>query len=130
MSKSKLIATLFGAAFLGAGLLGFIPNPIVGDGALFHTNAVHNLVHLLTGAAFFIGVFALDRAKLTLQAIGLAYVGVTILGFLTPGDMLLGIVHINTADKFLHLFLAVPITAAGFGIREEAADGAVEVQSA
>jgi len=119
MSKTKLVATIFGFAFLGAGLMGFIPNPIVGDGALFHTNGVHNLVHLLTAAAFFVGIFAFDKSKLTLQIIGIAYVGVSILGFLTPGEYLLGIVHINAADKILHVALALPITAAGFGLNDE-----------
>jgi hypothetical protein len=49
-----------------------------------------------------------------IRAGGLAYLGVAILGFLTPGDTLLGFIHINQADRWLHLGLAIMILAVGF----------------
>jgi len=36
------------------------------------------------------------------------------------GDMLLGIIHVNNADKWLHVVLAVVILAAGFMLPDEA----------
>ena len=118
MNKSKFFALAFGGAFLGAGLLGFVPNPIVSHDGLFAVNTVHNFVHLITAAGFFLGALALNRPRLTLQSIGLLYVGVSILGFLTPGETLLGIIHINDADKWLHVGLAAAILVPAFGIRD------------
>ena len=40
------LAWTFAAAFLGATVMGFVPNPLVGEDALFVTNTAHNLVHL------------------------------------------------------------------------------------
>ncbi|MGB4076737.1 MAG: DUF4383 domain-containing protein, partial [Minisyncoccia bacterium] len=46
---ARNLAILFGVVFVLVGLLGFVQNPLVGEGALFHTNLVHNLVHSLFG---------------------------------------------------------------------------------
>ena len=111
MLSSKLIANLLGATFIFAGLLGFVPNPIVAPDGIFAVNAAHNLVHVLTGAAFIAGAWA-GHARLTILVIGIAYVAVTALGFATTGNTLLGLVHINLADRWLHAFLAVAILGA------------------
>ena len=52
MLSSKNITIVFGSTFILVGLLGFIPNPLVSANGIFEVNAMHNLVHLLTGAAF------------------------------------------------------------------------------
>ncbi|MDH3582374.1 MAG: DUF4383 domain-containing protein [Hyphomicrobiales bacterium] len=113
MLPAKLIATLFGVTFILVGLLGFVPNPIVAPDGLFAVNTMHNLVHILTGAGFLAGGH-LGYARQTIIGIGVAYVAVTIIGFLTTGNMLLGLVHINEADRWLHAALAVAILAAGY----------------
>ncbi|MFQ5626468.1 MAG: DUF4383 domain-containing protein [Methyloligellaceae bacterium] len=118
MLPAKLITTLFGVTFILDGLLGFIPNPIVAHDGIFAVNAMHNLVHILTGAGFLAGGY-LCYARQTIIGIGVAYVAVTVLGFLTTGDMLLGLVHINLADRWLHAALAVAIVAAGFVASDE-----------
>ena len=38
--------------FVLPGILGFIPNPVLGPDSLFVTNTAHNLVHLITAVAF------------------------------------------------------------------------------
>jgi len=118
MLSANLIAIVFGAVFVLAGLLGFVPNPIVAPDGIFAVNAAHNLVHVLTGLAFIAGVWA-GHSRATILAIGIAYVAVTAIGFLTTGDTLLGLVHINVADRWLHAALAVVILAAGFLASEE-----------
>ena len=74
---------------------------------------MHNFVHLLTGAAFlFGGVVLHGKEDVTLKAVIAAYFGVAILGFLTSGNTLLGLVHINQADRWLHLGLAIGMLTA------------------
>ena len=117
MFTSKNLTIIFGATFILVGLLGFTPNPLVSANGIFEVNAMHNLVHLLTGAAFlFGGVVLAGKEELTLKAVTTAYFGVAILGFLTSGNTLLGIVHINEADRWLHLGLAVGMLIAALAV--------------
>lgn len=105
----------FGIVFVLVGILGFVPNPLVAPHGVFAVNFAHNLVHVLTGAVFLIAAIRFaDKAGIVFKVVGAAYVLVTIMGFLTSGNMLLGLVHINQADRWLHLGLAVVILAAGF----------------
>lgn len=114
---SAKIAMLFGITFVATGVLGFVPNPLVSASGLFEVNAMHNLVHLITGAIFIAAAKASESAsRITLQSIGIAYVVVTVLGFLIEGQMLLGMIHINEADKWLHAGLALIILVAGFAL--------------
>lgn len=127
-AKNACIA--FAAAFIGAGLLGFIPNPLVAQDGLFAVNTLHNLVHVITGAAFLLGVFVLGKPQPTLRVIGGLYVAVAALGFLTSGDMLLGLIHINEADRWLHVGLAGAILAAGFAIPAKAPSAPARTRAA
>lgn len=108
MLTSKNICIAFGSVFVLVGFLGFIPNPIVSAEGLFETNVMPNLVHVLTGSAFLFGGLAMEgREGFALNVITAAYFGVALLGFMTNGNMLLGLVHINEADRWLHLGLAI-----------------------
>jgi len=117
MVNSKHLTIIFGSAFILVGLLGFTPNPLVSANGLFEVNAMHNLVHLLTGAAFlFGGVVLHGKEDVTLKAVIAAYFGVAILGFLTSGNTLLGLVHINEAARWLHLGLAIAMLTAALAV--------------
>ncbi len=117
MVNSKNLTIIFGSAFILVGLLGFTPNPLVSANGLFEVNAMHNLVHLLTGAAFlFGGVVLHGKEDITLKAVTAAYFGVTILGFLTSGNTPLGLVHINEADRWLRLGLAIAMLTAALAV--------------
>ena len=117
MVNSKNLTIIFGSAFILIGLLGFTPNPLVSANGLFEVNAMHNLVHLLTGAAFlFGGVVLHGKEDITLKAVTAAYFGVAILGFMTSGNTLLGLVHINEADRWLHLGLAIAMLTAALAV--------------
>lgn len=108
MLTIKNICIAFGSVFVLVGFLGFIPIPIVSAEGLFETNVMHNLVHVLTGSAFLFGGLAMEgREGFALNVITAAYFGVALLGFMTNGNMLLGLVHINEADRWLHLGLAI-----------------------
>jgi len=113
MLNGKNITIVFGLTFVLVGVLGFIPNPLVSANGLFEVNAMHNVVHLLTGAAFLFGGLVLEgKEDITLKTVTAAYFGVALLGFLTNGNTLLGLVHINEADRWLHLGLAISMLAA------------------
>jgi len=115
MLSSKNITIAFGSVFVLVGVLGFVPNPLVSANGIFEVNAMHNLVHLLTGAAFLFGGLVLEgKEDITLKAVTAAYFGVALLGFLTSGNTLLGMVHINEADRWLHLGLAMSMLGAAF----------------
>ena len=100
---------IFGVVFLLVGLLGFVNNPVLG---LFEVNTIHNFVHLLSGAVLVVGsMYGTKNAKLSALVIGVIYGLVTVLGFIALGfgldgtTDLLGLVHLNGNDNYLHLVL-------------------------
>ena len=109
--NSKTVSYTFGAVFVAVGILGFVPNPIVAPDGFFAVNTMHNIAHILTGVGFVAGA-ALSVPLRTIQLIGAAYVAVSIVGFVTTGNMLMGMVHINQADSWLHVALAAVIVSA------------------
>lgn len=115
MFNAKWVAIIFGATFALVGLLGFIENPVVSGVGAFQTNWAHNLVHLITAAIFLAGVVKFpEQEKQVVLYAGYFYVLVAILGFVWPSDDLLGFIHINEADRWLHLGLAIAIVTGGF----------------
>ncbi|GJM14422.1 MAG: hypothetical protein DHS20C12_28250 [Pseudohongiella sp.] len=109
MPNSKISAIVLGMTFVAVGILGFIPNPLVSETGIFVTNAMHNLVHLITGGVFLLAMVMPGKETRIITGIGAAYVVVSIVGFLTGGDTMLGLIHINQADKWLHVALAIGI---------------------
>src|SRR5262245_38867080 len=116
---SKSAALIIGIIFIAVGLLGFVPNPIVGaENALFHTDTIHNLVHIISGALFvYVSMSMPARASLVLKVFGVVYflLGVWGMFILGPDGMgsLLGFLHVNAYDNYLHIALGVVIFLAG-----------------
>lgn len=118
---TKTASLIFGILFLAVGLLGFVPNPIVGDdhNAIFHADAVHNSVHIISGILFLLVALAAPaRAGLFLKIFGAVYLLLGILGLATIGSEgmteLLGFLPVNGADNYLHIGLGILILLAGF----------------
>ena len=115
---AKTLAILFGVVFLLIGVLGFVPALAPNEMLLgiFHVNAAHNVVHLLSGAvALWAGMTSIGAAKLYFKIFGVVYALVAVLGFMNPGDtMLLGLISNNTADTWLHVGIAVVSLIVGF----------------
>jgi len=123
MSKSpnRLVATIFGAVYLLVGLLGFAVTAGVGfiatEGGfilgIFEVNPLHNIVHLLIGAALLIaGLSSVSAAKVVNTTVGAVYLLLGIVGFFIA-DSSLNILALNVGDHFLHLATAVLLLGVG-----------------
>ena len=120
-SPNRLVATIFGAVYILVGLLGFAVTGGVGflatEGGLllgiFMVNPLHNIAHLLIGAALLIGGLTSARAAKTVNIIvGAAYLLLGIVGFFLVGTAL-NILALNTFDHFLHLVSALVLLGVG-----------------
>lgn len=112
---AKKLAMVFGVIFVIVGLLGFVSNPIVGKDALFHTDMVHNIVHLAVGVVMIL--MAGKAGRLALNLFGAIYLLLAVLGFVMGEGKLLGIMEINQADNWLHLVLGVVLLGAGMSAK-------------
>lgn len=127
------LALILAATFAAVGLVGFVPNPVVGAEGVFVTNAAHNVVHLVTAAAFCGVAWAgAGAAVVFMKVFGVVYLLTGVLGFVAlggaPQGHLLGVVHLNQMDNFLHLGLGVLIF--GLGLLAERQPTSVSVASA
>jgi hypothetical protein len=118
--NTKTAALVIGFVFIAVGLLGFTSNPIIGpDDAIFHANTLHNMVHIISGALFvLVALAAPASAGIVLRIFGVVYFLLGVLGLITIGTSgmgkLLGFLHVNGADNFLHIALGVIIFLAGY----------------
>ena len=130
---AQTLALVFGVAFLGAGILGFIPGittdygemSFAGEGSeakllgLFQVSILHNIVHLLFGIAGLAMARTWESASTYLLGAGIIYVVLFIYGLLVDEDSDANFVPLNDADDWLHLFLAVGLLASYFLSRRE-----------
>lgn len=125
MVRQSDVAKAFGFAFLVVGILGFIPNPIASPDGIFEVNAVHNVVHLLSGLLALAAGYSSDEnhAKAYNVGFGVVYALVTVLGFLGVG-FVVDLLALNTADNFLHLLFTVILLGAGLSIETRTPAGA------
>ncbi len=120
-SPNRLVATIFGAVYILVGLLGFAVTGGVGflatEGGLllgiFMVNPLHNVAHLLIGAALLIAGLVSARAAKTVNiVVGATYLLLGIVGFFLVGTAL-NILALNTFDHFLHLASAIVLLGVG-----------------
>lgn len=121
------IATLVGAIFLVVGILGFLPGVTsnVDDisfaghdsGAellgVFQVSVLHNLVHLLFGAAGLAMARRVDTARTYLVGGGLIYLVLWIYGLIVDPNSDANFVPLDDADNWLHLGLGAGMIGAG-----------------
>lgn len=120
-SPNRILATVFGAVYVLIGVLGFFVTGGVDffatEGGLllgiFAVNPLHNVAHLLIGAALLIaGLSTVPAAKAVNTTVGAVYLLLGIVGFFIA-DTALNILALNTADHFLHLASAIVLLGAG-----------------
>lgn len=120
-SMLKKAAIVFGVAFLAIGLLGYVPAlaPTGSDGmpyllGIFMVDSVHNIVHITSGVIALAAAASERYARLYFQIFGIVYGLVAILGFF--GSPVLGFLHVNMGDNWLHVIIAVSSLLLGFGV--------------
>ncbi|MFS0735146.1 DUF4383 domain-containing protein [Microbacterium sp. 1P10UB] len=122
-SPNRLVAVIFGAVYVLVGLLGFAVTGGVGFIAskgglllgIFEVNPLHNIAHLLIGAALLIAGLSNARAAKGVNiTIGAVYLLLGIVGFFIGSpDNALNILALNVPDHFLHLASAVVLLGVG-----------------
>lgn len=114
----RTAAFALGVIFLIVGVLGYVPNPLVGPTSIFVTNSMHNLVHIISGIFLLIGVYTALTPGLALKILGVVYAIVAVLGFVMMhgGDGVMFGIAMNRMDHWLHVVLAIVILFAGFGL--------------
>jgi len=124
MTAARSVAALFGAVYVIIAIAGFVPALVTGEVppdmpsaagnllGIFPINAVHNVVHLVIGAALLYGATATPRAIAVAKVVGVVYLAVALLGFVAPDTF--GLMPIGGADIFLHLFTAAVLLYIGF----------------
>lgn len=124
--NTKTASVVIGVIFLAVGFLGFIDNPIIydSDTAIFHADKVHNIVHIVSGILFLLVALAAPASAGTFcKVFGIIYFFLGVLGLINIGSSgmgkLLGFLHVNGADNFLHIGLGIVIFLAGIMSRRE-----------
>ena len=111
-TPGQTFALVFGAAYLLVGILGFFAASEFTGGQtddkliIFPVNHLHNIVHLAIGGLWVAAARRADTARQANLFIGVAYLGVALLGFLHPGDFMHTLLNIHSsgdADNWLHL---------------------------
>lgn len=114
--KIKTAALIIGIVFLAVGLLGFVPNPLFGisEGVLFHADTVHSIVHIVSGLLFILVATSFpDATRAFMMIFGVVYFLIGVLGLMNIGSdgmtTVLGFLHVNGPDNYLHIALGVII---------------------
>ena len=123
-------AAFAGVALVGAGLLGFIAgNPIASASptALFQVNAIHNVIHIATGAVALWLAFGARGYSLSTGLIGYGALYAVVFALLIVDPKLFGLfgdAPANILDHVLHGALAVVSIALGWMLRSSSTAGA------
>ena len=128
-SPNRLLATVFGVVYLLVGLAGFAVTGL-GDFAgtegdtliVFDVNPLHNIVHLLIGAALLAAGRTVTSAKATNTAVGAVYLLVGVIGLFLL-DSSANILALNGADNVLHLASAIVLLGVGLSQDKYARQG-------
>ena len=120
---NRTVAMIFGYVFLAVGVLGFVMNPTL---IAFGVNALHNVVHLASGAVLLAGAYMAGgrNARTVNMVFGAVYLLVAVLGFVAPG--LTATLLASDADAFpfadaiLHTILGIALVGSGIAFKAPA----------
>ena len=132
-----LTSLVVGVAFLGVGVLGFVPgittdyDQLSGAGhhsgahllGVFQVSVLHNLLHLAFGVLGVVLARWSATARLFLIVGGVAYLGLWVFGVATADDSAANFVPVNAADDWLHLGLGVGMLLLGLVMPRRSSTG-------
>lgn len=132
---AKQACTLIGIVFIIVGIAGFVKHDLMDT----HLSTVHNVVHLVSGAAalYFGTKGSLAQAKLFALVFGIVYLGLGAAGFFagTPGGpgegvpgpaddrmlkVLPGMLELGTRDHIIHIAIGALFILAALATRASA----------
>ena len=118
-SPNRLVGAVFGIVYLLVGVAGFFVTTSVAFAGtagkplvVFDVNPLHNIVHLLVGAALLIGSRTVGSAKAVNSTVGGVYLLVGIVGLFLVGSSA-NILALNGADNVLHFASAILLLGVG-----------------
>jgi Domain of unknown function (DUF4383) len=130
-SPNRVLGIFFGVLYLVAGIGGFFITSAIGfvssSGALliglFEVNNLHNLVHIVVGAALLLAALIDTRIARTVNAgLGAIFLLVGIYGlFVANSSTPFNFLALNPADNVLNFATAVVLLAVGLGADKVAA---------
>jgi hypothetical protein len=126
-------AVVVAAAFLLVGVLGFIPGITTGYGGMeiaghrsdakllgiFEVSVLHNVVHVLFGAAGLALARTWGGARSYLLGGGAVYVVLWLYGLVIDKGTAANFVPVNAADDWLHLVLGLAMIGLGLALSRE-----------
>jgi len=124
----RLASAAAGAVFLLVGVLGFVPGITTGQAGMtfaghhstamlfgvFTVSVLHNLVHLIFGVAGLVLAATPRGARVFLVGSAVVYVVLWLYGLIVDRNDPANIVPVDSADNWLHLFLAAGLLALAF----------------
>lgn len=117
-NTQKTFALILGVVLLLVGILGFLPNPIVGETGYFGANLFQNILHIIAGG-FGIWVGTKGRGPGYNMTLGWIGVALGILGFIPSVDgILLNLLMINRQITVLHLVLGLITLGVYYGAKK------------
>lgn len=129
---ARTVAAVFGVVYVLVGILGFLPALVTGGApsgmesasgsllGIFPVNPIHNVVHLVIGAALLYGATSRDAAVGILKVVGGAYVLFGVLGIISPDGF--GILPLGGNDILLHFATGAVLLIAAFMDRDDRRD--------
>ena len=118
-STVQVVALLFGAIYLAAGVLGFLPflggsytmtnHALLG---IFNINLLHNLVHIVIGIAGLAAAASVANSRTFCQVVGVILLLLGVLGVFVAKP--LGLLDIGGIDIALHLVSGAVLAYFGF----------------
>jgi hypothetical protein len=115
----QAVALVFGAIYLVAGILGFLPSLGGSDTltnrallGIFKVNLVHNLVHLAIGIGGLAAASSVANSKTFCQIVGAILLLLGVIGLVAANP--LGLLYIGGSDIALHLVTGGVLAYFGF----------------
>ena len=139
-SPVQAASVLVGATFLLVGVLGFVPGITTGTDELhaagheshaellgiFQVSVLHNVVHLLFGAAGIALARTASGARAFLIGGGAVYLVLWLYGLVVDKSSQANFVPLHTADDWLHVVLGLGMIALGVVLGRRAAGGVTD----